>query len=320
MNQTQSLITSLLVILPILLAVALFTLLERKIIAYIQHRKGPNVVGPKGLLQPFADGLKLFMKEPIRPSTSSPLLFLIMPTMALILAMAMWMPVPMPIPFSDINLGIIFMLTISSLMVYTTLGSGWASNSKYSLIGALRAIAQTISYEVSLALIILTAIFFVGAFTISNFISTQLTMWLLIPIWPMTMMWYASTMAETNRAPFDLSEGESELVSGFNVEYASGPFAMFMLTEYTNILTMNTLSTIMFLSPSNSNTPTKTLSIMLKSSALAWAFSWIRASYPRFRYDQLMHLLWKNFLPLTLAFMLWQIATMPSMAIMPPIT
>nr|UBD07291.1 NADH dehydrogenase subunit 1 [Synapturanus sp. INPA-H29574] len=319
MNQTLPIITSLLVILPILLAVALFTLLERKIIAYIQHRKGPNVVGPKGLLQPFADGLKLFLKEPIRPSTSSPFLFLIMPTLALILAMIMWMPIPMPIPLSDINLGIIFMLTISSLMVYTTLGSGWASNSKYSLIGALRAIAQTISYEVSLALIILTAIFFVGTFTISNFISTQLIMWLLIPLWPMTMMWYASTMAETNRAPFDLSEGESELVSGFNVEYASGPFAMFMLTEYTNILTMNTLSTIMFLSPSHSNTLTKTSSIMLKASALAWAFSWIRASYPRFRYDQLMHLLWKNFLPFTLAFMLWQIATMPSMTIMPPI-
>nr|UBD07356.1 NADH dehydrogenase subunit 1 [Synapturanus sp. MZUSP 159221] len=316
----QPLITSLLIIIPILLAVALLTLLERKIIAYIQHRKGPNIVGPKGLLQPFADGFKLFLKEPIRPSTSSPLLFLIMPTLALILAMTMWMPVPMPIPLANMNLGIIFILTISSLMVYTTLGSGWASNSKYSLIGALRAIAQTISYEVSLALIILTSIFFVGTFTISNFISTQLTMWLLVPLWPITMMWYASTMAETNRAPFDLSEGESELVSGFNVEYASGPFAMFMLTEYTNILTMNTLSAIMFLSPSYSNTLAQTSSIMLKSSALAWAFSWIRASYPRFRYDQLMHLLWKNFLPLTLAFMLWQIATTPSMAILPPIS
>nr|UBD07408.1 NADH dehydrogenase subunit 1 [Synapturanus sp. USNM 588794] len=320
MIRIQPLITSLLIIIPILLAVALFTLLERKIIGYIQHRKGPNIVGPKGLLQPFADGLKLFLKEPVRPSTSSPFLFLMMPTLALALAMIMWMPVPMPTPFSDMNLGIIFMLTISSLMVYTTLGSGWASNSKYSLIGALRAIAQTISYEVSLALIILTTIFFVGTFTVSNFISTQLTMWLLIPLWPITMMWYASTMAETNRAPFDLSEGESELVSGFNVEYASGPFAMFMLTEYTNILTMNTLSTIMFLSPSYPSTFIQTSSIMLKSSALAWAFSWVRASYPRFRYDQLMHLLWKNFLPLTLAFTLWQIATTPSMAILPPIS
>nr|UBD07265.1 NADH dehydrogenase subunit 1 [Synapturanus rabus] len=308
------------IILPILLAVALFTLLERKIIAYMQHRKGPNIVGPKGLLQPIADGLKLFLKEPIRPATSSPLLFLSMPVMALSLALVMWMPIPMPTPLLDMNLGIILMLTLSSLMVYTILGSGWASNSKYSLIGALRAIAQTISYEVSLALIILATIFFVGTFTISNFISTQLVVWLLIPLWPVAMMWYTSTIAETNRAPFDLSEGESELVSGFNVEYASGPFAMFMLTEYTNILMMNTLSSIMFLLTSHPNTHTQTTSIMLKSSALASAFAWVRASYPRFRYDQLMHLLWKNFLPLTLAFTLWQLSTTQSMSILPPIS
>nr|UBD07304.1 NADH dehydrogenase subunit 1 [Synapturanus sp. MHNL 19901] len=308
------------IIIPILLAVALFTLLERKIIAYMQHRKGPNIVGPKGLLQPIADGFKLFLKEPVHPTTSSPLLFLIMPVTALTLAMIMWTPIPMPTPLLDMNLGIILLLTISSLMVYTVLGSGWASNSKYSLIGALRAIAQTISYEVSLALIILTAIFLVGTFTLPNFISTQSTMWLLTPLWPIAMMWYASTVAETNRAPFDLSEGESELVSGFNVEYASGPFAMFMLTEYTNILTMNTLSTTMFLSTPHLNTVTQTMSIMLKSSFLASAFAWIRASYPRFRYDQLMHLLWKNFLPLTLAFILWQLSTTQSLSILPPIS
>nr|UBD07343.1 NADH dehydrogenase subunit 1 [Synapturanus sp. MZUSP 159215] len=315
-----SLTTPLLIIVPLLLAVALFTLLERKIIGLMQHRKGPNIVGPKGLLQPFADGLKLFLKEPIRPMTSSQLLFLMMPTMALTLAMLMWMPIPMPTPFSDMNLGIIFILTISSLMVYTVLGSGWASNSKYSLIGALRAIAQTISYEISLALIILTTIFFVGTFTIKNFITTQLAIWLLIPLWPVAMMWYTSTMAETNRTPFDLSEGESELVSGFNVEYASGPFAMFMVTEYANIITMNTMSTILFMSPSAPNALMQTSSIMFKSSVLTSAFSWIRASYPRFRYDQLMHLLWKNFLPLTLAFVLWQISTTPSTSMLPPIS
>nr|UBD07382.1 NADH dehydrogenase subunit 1 [Synapturanus sp. QCAZ 59998] len=308
------------IIIPILLAVALFTLLERKIIAYMQHRKGPNIVGPKGLLQPIADGFKLVLKEPIRPTASSPLLFITMPMMALTLALIMWMPIPMPTPLLDMNLGIIFVLTLSSLMVYTILGSGWASNSKYSLIGALRAIAQTISYEVSLALIILTVIFFVGTFTIPNFISTQLVLSLLIPLWPIAMMWFTSTIAETNRAPFDLSEGESELVSGFNVEYAGGPFAMFMLTEYTNILMMNTLSSVMFMSTPRLNTHTQTTLIMLKSSTLASTFVWIRASYPRFRYDQLMHLLWKNFLPLTLALFLWQLSTTQSMAILPPIS
>nr|UBD07369.1 NADH dehydrogenase subunit 1 [Synapturanus sp. MZUSP 159223] len=310
----------LLVAVLVLLAVATFTLLERKIIGYMQHRKGPNIVGFKGLLQPIADGFKLLLNEPVLPATSSSLLFLMMPTMALTLALIMWTPIPMPIPAVDMNLGIILLLTLSSLMVYTVLGSGWASNSKYSLIGALRAIAQTISYEVSLALIILTAIFFVGTFTLPNFIFTQLVLWLLIPLWPVAMMWYASTLAETNRAPFDLAEGESELVSGFNVEYAGGPFAMFMLAEYTNILMMNTLSTTMFLSSPHPNATAQTSSTMLKSSTLVSTFAWIRASYPRLRYDQLMHLLWKNFLPLTLAFTLWQLSSTQSLSMLPPIS
>nr|YP_009515648.1 NADH dehydrogenase subunit 1 [Kaloula verrucosa]AXQ37372.1 NADH dehydrogenase subunit 1 [Kaloula verrucosa] len=303
-------------IVPILLAVAFLTLIERKVLGYMQHRKGPNIVGPFGLLQPIADGVKLFIKEPIRPSTSSQILFLLAPTMALALAMIMWTPFPMPTAFSDMNLGILFILAISSLIVYTILGSGWASNSKYALIGALRAVAQTISYEVTLALIVLCAIFMVGGFTLSSFILSQQNTWLLIPIWPMAAMWYVSTLAETNRAPFDLTEGESELVSGFNVEYAGGPFALFFLAEYANILMMNTFTTILFLASSIFFLLTP--SLMLKSAILSMFFLWVRASYPRFRYDQLMHLVWKNFLPLTLAMTIWQISLPISTLMIPP--
>nr|UBD07194.1 NADH dehydrogenase subunit 1 [Otophryne robusta] len=311
-------ITPLTVIIPVLLAVAFLTLLERKILGYMQHRKGPNIVGPIGLFQPVADGIKLFIKEPIRPLTSSQLLFLLAPTLALTLAMIMWAPIPMPACASDLNLSIIFILAISSLTVFTSLGSGWSSNSKYALIGALRAVAQTISYEVTLALIILCLIFLVGAFTLPNFFSTQQASWLLLPLWPITMMWYVSSLAETNRTPFDLTEGESELVSGFNVEYAGGPFALFFLAEYMNILMMSALTTILFVSSSFIIlTPA---SLMLKATIITTGFLWIRASYPRFRYDQLMHLLWKNFLPLTLAVTLWQISLPSSLALVPPMT
>nr|BBO49583.1 NADH dehydrogenase subunit 1 [Breviceps poweri] len=305
-------------IIPILLAVAFFTLIERKVLGYMQHRKGPNVVGPFGLLQPIADGIKLFTKEPIRPSTSSQILFLLTPTMALSLALILWTPLPLPTPMSDLNLSILFILAISSLMVYTILGSGWASNSKYALIGALRAVAQTISYEVTLALIILSIILLSGNFSLPNLITTQQFTWLILPAWPLAAMWFISTLAETNRAPFDLTEGESELVSGFNVEYAGGPFALFFLAEYANILMMNTLTTIIFL---NSFSPSalSTFILMTKASLLSFSFLWIRASYPRFRYDQLMHLVWKNFLPTTLAMMMWFISSPISMAITPPL-
>nr|ACP31279.1 NADH dehydrogenase subunit 1 [Paralichthys californicus]QWQ50168.1 NADH dehydrogenase subunit 1 [Paralichthys californicus] len=313
-------INPLALIVPVLLAVAFLTLLERKVLGYMQLRKGPNIVGPYGLLQPIADGVKLFIKEPVRPSTASPVLFLLAPMLALTLALTLWAPMPFPYSTVDLNLGILFILALSSLAVYSILGSGWASNSKYALVGALRAVAQTISYEVSLGLILLNIIILTGGFTLQTFNTAQEAIWLVLPAWPLAAMWYISTLAETNRAPFDLTEGESELVSGFNVEYAGGPFALFFLAEYSNILLMNTLSAVLFLGASHIPTiPTLTaINLMTKAALLSVVFLWVRASYPRFRYDQLMHLIWKNFLPLTLALIIWHLALPTALAGLPP--
>nr|YP_010933596.1 NADH dehydrogenase subunit 1 [Ptychadena wadei]WKT09039.1 NADH dehydrogenase subunit 1 [Ptychadena wadei] len=313
MSRFMAVAQSTIFILCILLAVAFLTLIERKILGYMQNRKGPNVVGPLGVLQPIADGAKLFLKEPIRPSSSSQMLFTSAPSFALTLALFTWAPFTMPAPLADLNLGIIFILAISSLTVYATLASGWASNSKYALIGALRAVAQTISYEVAMALIILCTIFLVGGFSLWFFNVGQEFIWLTLPAWPLLMMWVVSTLAETNRAPFDLTEGESELVSGFNVEYAGGTFALFFLAEYANILMMNTLTTIIFLG-SMIIIVFSTFSLMVKASLLVIMFLWVRAAYPRFRYDQLMHLVWKNFLPLTIGLVTFHI-TFPTSSI-----
>nr|BBB04429.1 NADH dehydrogenase subunit 1 [Ratabulus megacephalus]BBM90017.1 NADH dehydrogenase subunit 1 [Ratabulus megacephalus] len=313
-------INPLALIVPILLAVAFLTLLERKVLGYMQLRKGPNIVGPYGLLQPIADGVKLFIKEPVRPSAASPMLFLMAPMLALTLSLTLWAPIPMPHPLIDLNLGILFILALSSLAVYSILGAGWASNSKYALVGALRAVAQTISYEVSLGLILLNAVIFAGGFTLQTFNVAQESVWLIMPALPLAAMWYISTLAETNRAPFDLTEGESELVSGFNVEYAGGPFALFFLAEYANILLMNTLSATLFLGAAHipAIPALTTINLMMKAALLSVVFLWVRASYPRFRYDQLMHLIWKNFLPLTLALVVWHLALPIAFAGLPP--
>nr|YP_010409999.1 NADH dehydrogenase subunit 1 [Ateles marginatus]URH15378.1 NADH dehydrogenase subunit 1 [Ateles marginatus] len=304
----------LLLIIPALIAMAFLTLMERKMLGYMQFRKGPNIVGPYGVLQPIADAMKLFTKEPLLPTTSASTLYMTAPALALSIALLMWSPLPMPHPLINFNLGLLFMLATSSLAVYSILWSGWASNSNYALIGALRAVAQTISYEVTLAIILLSTLLMSGSFNLQSLITTQEHSWLLLPSWPMAMMWFISTLAETNRAPFDLTEGESELVSGFNIEYAAGSFALFFMAEYMNIIMMNALTTTIFLAmPYNmASSELYTMNFMTKTLLLTTLFLWIRTAYPRFRYDQLMHLLWKKFLPLTLALCMWYIS-MPTL-------
>nr|ACF94323.1 NADH dehydrogenase subunit 1 [Naja atra] len=313
-----NMINPLLYILPILIAVAFLTLLERKLLGYMQLRKGPNLVGPLGLLQPIADGLKLISKEATKPTMSSPILFTISPIMALTLALISWAPMPMPSPLINMNLGLLFIMAMSGMFTYTILWSGWSSNSKYPLMGAMRAVAQIISYEVTLGLIIISMATLSGGYSMLMFTETQEHLWLLIPSWPLAMMWFTSTLAETNRSPFDLTEGESELVSGFNVEFSAGPFALLFLAEYTNILLMNTLSVTMFMNPGPENPQLFTINLMMKTTLLTILFLWIRASYPRFRYDQLMHLLWKQYLPLTLTMCLLNLSTSTTLMGTPP--
>nr|YP_010557165.1 NADH dehydrogenase subunit 1 [Gloydius himalayanus]UEC44901.1 NADH dehydrogenase subunit 1 [Gloydius himalayanus] len=313
-----NIINPLLYILPILVAVAFLTLLERKLLGYMQLRKGPNLVGPLGLLQPIADGMKLITKEATKPSLSSPILFTLSPIMALSLALTSWAPMPMPNALTNMNLGLLFIMAMSGMFTYTILWSGWSSNSKYPLMGAMRAVAQIISYEVTLGLIIISLATISGSYSLSSFMEVQEHSWLLFASWPLAMMWFTSTLAETNRSPFDLTEGESELVSGFNLEFSAGPFALLFLAEYTNILLMNTLSVMMFMNPGNSNPELFTINLMTKTMILTSLFLWIRASYPRFRYDQLMHLLWKQYLPLTLAICLLNLFTTTAFCGTPP--
>nr|ALO20791.1 NADH dehydrogenase subunit 1 [Plotocnide borealis] len=295
------------IIIPVLISVAYLTLAERKILGYTQARKGPNVVGIYGLLQPLADGVKLFTKEMVIPNHVSLILYFFAPILALTLSLFIWsfLPLGKNKTFVDLNLGLLIIFVISSIGVYAILMSGWASNSKYAFMGALRAAAQMISYEVSIALILFSAILCAGSLNLSIIINSQIqSIWYIFPLWPVAIMFFISCLAETNRAPFDLTEGESEIVSGYNVEYSSMSFALFFLAEYAHIIFMSFLFTIIFLGGWSIKISNNDFFLFFKVSFIIYLFIWVRTSFPRLRYDQLMALLWKSYLPLSLTFII----------------
>ena len=311
--QTISLTKIITILVPLLVAVAYLTLAERKIMASMQRRKGPNIVGIYGLLQPLADGLKLFVKETILPSNANLTIFIISPIFTFLLALLAWCVIPFNegSVYSDINVGILYILAISSLSVYGIITAGWSSNSKYAFLGALRSAAQMISYEVSIGLILICVLLCSGSLNLTDIVLAQQSIWYCIPLFPVLVMFYISILAETNRAPFDLPEAEAELVAGYNVEYSAMGFALFFLGEYANMILMCALTTITFLggwlSPANLvffNLISPTLWFSVKTTFLLFGFVWVRSAFPRYRYDQLMYLGWKVFLPLSLGWVI----------------
>jgi NADH-quinone oxidoreductase subunit H len=303
------------IVVPLLTAVAYLTLAERKVIAAMQLRKGPNVVGPFGLLQPLADGLKLLFKETIIPSGANKVVFMAAPMITFILSLVAWAVIPFDedMVLADINVGILYLFAISSLGVYGIIMAGWASNSIYPFLGALRSAAQMVSYEVSIGFVIITVLLCVGSLNLNDVVEAQRGLWFCIPLLPMFVIFFISGLAETNRAPFDLPEAEAELVSGYNVEYSSMTFALFFLGEYANMILMSAMTVILFLGgwlpPVNMEPFTwipGPIWFALKISAVLFFFLWIRATFPRYRYDQLMRLGWKVFLPFSL---LWVVLT-----------
>nr|AVN67550.1 NADH dehydrogenase subunit 1 [Pycnoscelus surinamensis] len=291
---------SLILLICVLVGVAFLTLLERKVLGYVHIRKGPNKVGFIGILQPFSDAIKLFSKEQTFPLTSNYISYYFAPVFSLFLSLLIWMIIPYLSGMYSFELGLLFFLSCTSLGVYTVMIAGWSSNSNYSLLGGLRAVAQTISYEVSLALILLSFVFLVGSYNLINFYYFQCYLWLIFITVPLSLVWFTSCLAETNRTPFDFAEGESELVSGFNVEYSSGGFALIFLAEYASILFMSMLFCVIFL-----GSDINSLMFYLKLSLISFLFIWVRGTLPRFRYDKLMYLAWSSFLPLSLNYLLF---------------
>nr|YP_009185800.1 NADH dehydrogenase subunit 1 [Atrecus affinis]ALO70358.1 NADH deshydrogenase subunit 1 [Atrecus affinis] len=292
------LISSILLLICVLVGVAFLTLLERKVLGYIQIRKGPNKVGLMGIPQPFSDAIKLFTKEGTYPLMSNFNSYYFSPIFNLFLSLMLWMCMPFFSILFNFSLGILFFLCCSSLSVYTMMIAGWSSNSNYSLLGGLRSVAQTISYEVSLSLILLSFLFLIMSLNIYDFEKFQNNLWFMFLFMPLSMIWVVSCLAETNRTPFDFAEGESELVSGFNVEYSSGGFALLFLAEYSSILFMSMLCSILFL-----GADIYSWFFFVKLGYMSFLWIWIRGTLPRFRYDKLMYLAWKGFLPVSLNYL-----------------
>nr|YP_010586224.1 NADH dehydrogenase subunit 1 [Gumaga orientalis]UZZ43986.1 NADH dehydrogenase subunit 1 [Gumaga orientalis] len=293
-----SMINMIILMVVVLVSVAFFTLLERKVLGYIQIRKGPNKVGFKGLVQPFNDAIKLFNKEFLIPFMSNYIIFIISPIFMLFLSLISWMLLPYLEMLFHFNLGMIFLLSVLSLSVYFMLLSGWSSNSNYSLLGSLRGIAQVISYEVTLALMILSVVFLIMNYNFMSFYLYQKYIWFLIILLPLSLCLISVMLAETNRSPFDFAEGESELVSGFNVDYSSGGFALIFMSEYSSILFMGMIFSI-FMMGSN----TYSIMFYIKLMLISWIFIWVRGTLPRYRYDKLMSLSWKIYLPISLNYL-----------------
>jgi NADH-quinone oxidoreductase subunit H len=319
-------IEALALLVPLLMGVAYLTYAERKVLAAMQLRKGPNVVGWFGLLQPFADALKMMMKETIIPSGSNRLLFLIAPMLTFALAMLAWAVIPVNDGWAiaNINVGILYLFAISSLGVYGIIIAGWASNSKYAFLGAMRSAAQMVSYEVSMGFVLVCVILCSGSLNLTDIVRAQTHLWFCIPLFPMFIVFFISTLAETNRAPFDLPEGESEIVAGFFVEYSAMSFALFFLGEYANMILMSAMTSILFLGgwlpPINMEPFTwipGPLWMILKICILLFTFIWVRGTFPRYRYDQLMRLGWKVFLPFSLAWLVLTAGVLMSLGWLP---
>nr|AUR43717.1 NADH dehydrogenase subunit 1 [Lasioderma serricorne] len=296
-------ISFLILLISVLVGVAFLTLLERKILGYIQIRKGPNKVGFMGILQPFSDAIKLFSKEQTNPFMSNFNLYYFSPIMNLFLGLFIWLSFPFMGKFIMFNFNVLFFLACSSVMVYSIMISGWASNSNYSMLGGMRAVAQSISYEVSLVLILISFLIMISSFNLFQFMIYQSYMWFIFMFLPLSIMWIVSCLAETNRTPFDFAEGESELVSGFNIEYSSGGFALIFMAEYSSIIFMSFLCSMMFMGGD-------LLSFMffLKISLMSFFWIWVRGTLPRYRYDKLMYMAWKIYLPVSLNMLIFYIS------------
>nr|QZZ18201.1 NADH dehydrogenase subunit 1 [Bibasis miraculata] len=299
MDMLNILIGMLILIIGVMIGVAFLTLLERKVLGYIQIRKGPNKVGMMGLLQPFSDAIKLFSKEQTYLNYSNYVSYYFSPIISFILSLMIWMLIPYYFNMINFNLGILFFFCCTSLGVYTLMVAGWSSNSNYSLLGGLRAVAQTISYEVSMSLILLSCIILIMDFNLISFINYQSMIWFIFLMLPLSLCWLSSSLAETNRTPFDFAEGESELVSGFNIEYSSGGFALIFLAEYSSILFMSLMFVLIYLGGYSLS-----LLFYYKVMFISFFFIWVRGTLPRYRYDKLMYLSWKIYLPISLNFMM----------------